>query len=94
MEIVNFLLAVFPFDKIADILHRPGAVERVHRNEVADRRWPQFAKPVLHSRTFKLEHRDCLPFMEQFKRFLITFGQLVEVERYAMIPCDQFKGIF
>ena len=79
MIAVDRFFAQFAGDKMRNLINRSWAIERIHSDQIANPRWFQFAKILLHSRRFKLENRRRHAFAQQFKSFLVIGRNLVHV---------------
>ena len=71
---------MLPFNVLRNGFHRPGAVERNHRIDVVDRRWPQFFKPAGHARAVQLERALGLAAGEHLKRSRIIKRNVLDVD--------------
>ena len=58
MQVVDGLLAVLAVDVGRDVVHRAGAIERHHGDDVLEAVGLQPLQAVAHARAFELEHAD------------------------------------
>ena len=94
IEIVfDFLPALLAGDKIRDVVHRSGAIEGVHCDDVADDRRLQLAEVFLHSGRFKLERANGVTRRVQFVSFLVVNRNVVNVDVDATGFLDVAQGI-
>ena len=85
--------ALLAVDEIIDHLHRPGAVERVHGDNVADRLRLELAQVLAHPRRLELEDAHSFAVGENLESFRISKLQVVQVDCLPELLLDHFQGV-
>ena len=62
-----------------DVLHRPGAVERDHRDDVLETVRLQTLENITHASRFKLEHADSVTSRQHLERLFVIKRQLRKI---------------
>ena len=94
VRILDRLLAVLAVDVGRDVVHRAGAIERHHGDDVLE---PVGLKPLqalAHARRFKLEHTDRIGLGQQVVGWLVVEFQPREIDLDAPSLADEIDGSF
>ena len=76
MQAVDGLLAVLAVDVGRDVVHRAGAVERHHGDDVLEAVGLQPLEALAHARAFQLEHADRVGLGQQLVGLAVVERQL------------------
>ena len=93
MRIFDFLAPVAAFNEVRDQVHRSRPVKRHERGDVLDGLDLELAAQVAHAAGFQLEHAQSLRVVQQLVGLGVLQRDLVEVNRDALGPKDEFDGV-
>ncbi len=85
MIVLNFLFSMLPLDIIGDELHRAGAVQRIHGNQIVDTCRLELFQIFAHAVRLKLENPNCCTLFEHLEGLLIIQRNIIQVVFLAMI---------
>ena len=75
---------MFTPDELRYVVHRAGAVESVHGDEITEMVWLQLAEIAFHADRFKLKHTCCLAVAKEFIGSPVVKFQGLKINGYAL----------
>ncbi len=80
MQVIRLLLAMLALDVARDVLHRAGAVERHHGNDVLEAVGLHLAQHIAHAVAFELEHPRSVAPGEQLEGLSVVERQFRDID--------------
>ncbi len=86
--------SILAFDKLGNKLHRSGAVERHHGDDVFELRGLELFQITLHARAFQLEHAHGVAALQQGKCLFVVHRDFLGVDALMLHQINARQGVF